>query len=53
VPEFPAVRLARARQIFAQRSGPPPRHQMVKSKTGVVSDMTLAVLHDIRAATLD
>jgi hypothetical protein len=27
--------------------------EMVKSKTGVVSDMTLAMLHDIRAATLD
>jgi hypothetical protein len=27
--------------------------EMVKSKTGVVSDMTLAVLHDIRTATLD
>jgi hypothetical protein len=27
--------------------------EMVKSKTGDVSDMTLAVLHDIRAATLD
>ena len=26
---------------------------MVKSRTGDVSDMTLAVLHDIRAATLD
>jgi hypothetical protein len=27
--------------------------EMVKSKEGNVSDMTLAVLHDIRAATLD
>jgi hypothetical protein len=27
--------------------------EMVKSKTGDVSDMTLAVLHDIRAATID
>jgi hypothetical protein len=27
--------------------------EMVKSKTGDVSDTTLAVLHDIRAATLD
>jgi hypothetical protein len=27
--------------------------EMVKSKKGDVSDMTLAVLHDIRAATLD
>jgi hypothetical protein len=27
--------------------------EMVKSRTGDVSDMTLAVLHDIRAATLD
>jgi hypothetical protein len=27
--------------------------EMVKSKSGAVSDMTLAVLHDIRAATLD
>jgi hypothetical protein len=27
--------------------------EMVKSKTGDVSDMTLAVLHDIRAATLN
>jgi hypothetical protein len=27
--------------------------EIVKSKTGAVSDMTLAVLHDIRAATLD
>jgi hypothetical protein len=27
--------------------------EMVKSKTGDVSDMTLAVLHDIRNATLD
>jgi hypothetical protein len=27
--------------------------EMVKSKTGDVSDMTLAVLHDIRMATLD
>jgi hypothetical protein len=26
---------------------------MVESETGDVSDMTLAVLHDIRAATLD
>jgi hypothetical protein len=27
--------------------------EMVKSRTGDVSDMTLAVLHDIRTATLD
>ncbi len=27
--------------------------EMVKSKKGDVSDMTLAVLHDIRTATLD
>jgi hypothetical protein len=27
--------------------------EMVKSKTGAVSDMTLAMLHDMRAATLD
>jgi hypothetical protein len=27
--------------------------EMIKSKTGDVSDMTLAVLHDIRMATLD
>jgi hypothetical protein len=27
--------------------------EMVKSKTGSVSDMTLAVLHDIRTATLE
>jgi hypothetical protein len=27
--------------------------EMIKSKTGVVDDMTLAVLHDIRAATRD
>jgi hypothetical protein len=27
--------------------------EMVKSKTDDVSDMTLAVLHDIRTATLD
>jgi hypothetical protein len=27
--------------------------EMVKSRRGDVSDMTLAVLHDIRAATLD
>lgn len=27
--------------------------EMVKSKKGGVNDMTLAVLHDIRAATLD
>jgi hypothetical protein len=27
--------------------------EMVKSRQGDVSDMTLAVLHDIRAATLD
>jgi hypothetical protein len=27
--------------------------EMVKSREGGVSDMTLAVLHDIRAATLD
>jgi hypothetical protein len=27
--------------------------EMVKSRTGGVNDMTLAVLHDIRAATLD
>jgi hypothetical protein len=27
--------------------------EMVKSNKGDVSDMTLAVLHDIRAATLD
>ena len=27
--------------------------EMVKSRTGSVSDMTLAVLHDIRSATLD
>jgi hypothetical protein len=27
--------------------------EMVKSRTADVSDMTLAVLHDIRAATLD
>ena len=27
--------------------------EMVKSREGDVSDMTLAVLHDIRAATLD
>jgi len=27
--------------------------EMVKSKKGDVSDMTLAVLHDIRMATLD
>ena len=27
--------------------------EMVKSSEGEVSDMTLAVLHDIRAATLD
>jgi hypothetical protein len=27
--------------------------EMVKSRTGDVSDMTLAVLHDIRMATLD
>jgi hypothetical protein len=27
--------------------------EMVKSSKGDVSDMTLAVLHDIRAATLD
>jgi hypothetical protein len=27
--------------------------EMVKSRTGGVSDMTLAVLHDIRMATLD
>jgi hypothetical protein len=27
--------------------------EMVKSRKGGVSDMTLAVLHDIRAATLD
>jgi len=27
--------------------------EMVKSQTGNVSDMTLAVLHDIRTATLD
>lgn len=27
--------------------------EMVKSRTGDLNDMTLAVLHDIRAATLD
>ena len=27
--------------------------EMVKSRTGGVNDMTLAVLHDIRSATLD
>jgi hypothetical protein len=27
--------------------------EMVKSRKGDVSDMTLAVLHDIRAATMD
>ena len=27
--------------------------EMVKSRKGDISDMTLAVLHDIRAATLD
>ena len=27
--------------------------EMVKSREGDVSDMTLAVLHDIRAATVD
>jgi hypothetical protein len=27
--------------------------EMIKSKTGDVSDMTIAVLHDIRMATLD
>ena len=27
--------------------------EMVKSRRGDVSDMTLAVLHDIRTATLD
>jgi hypothetical protein len=27
--------------------------EMIKSNSGAVSDMTLAVLHDIRAATLD
>jgi hypothetical protein len=27
--------------------------EMIKSKTGDVSDMTLAMLHDIRMATLD
>lgn len=27
--------------------------EMVKSRTGGVSDMTFAVLHDLRAATLD
>ena len=27
--------------------------EMVKSRTGSVSDMTLAVLHDSRSATLD
>jgi hypothetical protein len=27
--------------------------EMVKSRKGDVSDMTLAVLHDVRAATLD
>jgi hypothetical protein len=27
--------------------------EMVKSRTGDVSDMTLAMLHDIRTATLD
>jgi hypothetical protein len=27
--------------------------EMVKSNSGAVSDMTLAVLHDIRTATLD
>ena len=27
--------------------------EMIKSSNGDVSDMTLAVLHDIRAATLD
>jgi hypothetical protein len=27
--------------------------EMVKSREGDVSDMTLAVLHDVRAATLD
>jgi hypothetical protein len=27
--------------------------EMVKSKTGAVSEMTLAVLHDIRTATAD
>jgi hypothetical protein len=27
--------------------------EMVKSRKGGVSDMTLAILHDIRAATLD
>jgi hypothetical protein len=27
--------------------------EAVKSRTGEVSDMTLAMLHDIRAATLD
>ena len=27
--------------------------EMIKTKQGSVSDMTLAVLHDIRAATLD
>ena len=27
--------------------------EMIKSKQGSVSDMTLAVLHHIRAATLD
>jgi hypothetical protein len=27
--------------------------EMVKSRTGDISDMTLAVLHDIRMATLD
>src|SRR5437773_2955144 len=27
--------------------------EMVKSRSGDVNDMTLAVLHDIRAATLD
>ena len=27
--------------------------EMIKSKSGAVSDMTLAILHDIRTATLD
>jgi hypothetical protein len=27
--------------------------EMIKSNSGAVSDMTLAVLHDIRVATLD
>jgi hypothetical protein len=27
--------------------------EMIKSKTGAVSEMTLAVLHDIRTATTD